>query len=56
MPVNITKTKEAIGVNDAMLRGLDIGTREYHAALGASEEVAHASVDNRWMHGGYLFS
>jgi hypothetical protein len=43
-------------VNDAMLRGLDIGTREYHAAFGASERGWRASVDSRWMRGGYLFS
>jgi len=29
--VNATKTKRAIGVSDATTRGLDIGTREYHA-------------------------
>src|SRR6266566_668351 len=55
-PVNTTKTKEAIGVNDAMLRGLDIGTREYHARSAPLKEVARASVDSRWMRGGYLFS
>src|SRR5215467_8120900 len=55
MPVNATKTTEAIGVNHTFPRGLDIGTREYHAALGASERPYAPAVDNRWMRGGYLF-
>jgi hypothetical protein len=31
--VKATKTKRAISASDATTRGLDIGTKEYHAVL-----------------------
>src|SRR4029453_10276551 len=38
-PLNSMKTKRAISASDATTRGLDIGTREYHAALWALQRL-----------------